>query len=58
MKSSAVNARISATVDEMRRPIAMYGTALGSLMRYRRSKRPTPNDFAVSSATGSTSRTP
>ena len=27
MKSSAVKARISATVDEIRRPVAMYGTA-------------------------------
>ena len=33
MKSSAVNARISATVDEIRRPVAMYGTALGSVIR-------------------------
>ena len=33
MKSSAVNARIKATDDEMRSPVAMYGTALGSLMR-------------------------
>ena len=36
----------------------MYGTELGSVIRYRRSKRPTPNERAVSSATGSTSRTP
>ena len=33
MKSSAVNARMSETVDEMRRPVTMYGTALGSVMR-------------------------
>ena len=33
MNSSAVNARINATVDEMRSPVAMYGTALGSVMR-------------------------
>ena len=33
MKSSAVKARISATVDEIRRPVTMYGTALGSVIR-------------------------
>ena len=33
MNSSAVNARISATVDAMRRPVTMYGTALGSVIR-------------------------
>ena len=33
MNSSAVNARISATVEAMRRPVAMYGTALGSVIR-------------------------
>src|SRR5215216_2866910 len=58
MKSSAVNARISATVDEIRRPVAMYGTALGSVIRSRRSRGPTPNERAVSIATGSTSRAP
>src|SRR5439155_8596564 len=31
MKSSAVKARISATVEEMRNPVAMYGTALGNV---------------------------
>src|SRR3954464_16025597 len=58
MKSSAVNARINETVDEMRRPVTMYGAALGKVMRTSRSKRPTPNERAVSIATGSTSRTP
>src|SRR4051794_5323505 len=58
MKSSAVNARISETVDAMRRPVAIYGAALGNVMRASRSKRPTPNERAVSIATGSTSRTP
>ena len=57
-KSSAVKARISETVDEMRSPVAMYGTELGSVMRTSRSSRPTPNDRPVSSASGSTSRTP
>ena len=33
MKSSAVNARISATVEAIRNPVAMYGTALGSVIR-------------------------
>ena len=33
MKSSAVKARISATAEEMRSPVAMYGTALGSVIR-------------------------
>src|SRR5438552_1473694 len=33
MKSSAVKARISATVDEIRSPVAMYGTALGNVTR-------------------------
>ena len=33
MKSSAVNARISATADAIRMPVAMYGTALGSVIR-------------------------
>src|SRR4051794_3378029 len=58
MKSSAVKARIRATVEEMWSPVTMYGTALGSLIRLRRSNGPTPNDRAVSRATGSTSRTP
>src|SRR6266511_53724 len=58
MKSSAVKARISETVDEMRRPVAMYGTELGSVIRERRSSHPTPNERAVSTASGSTSRTP
>jgi hypothetical protein len=31
--SSAVNARMSATFDEMRRPVTMYGRALGSVIR-------------------------
>src|SRR3954471_24755714 len=58
MKSSAVNARINATVEEMRRPVAMYDTVLGSVTRTMRSTGPSPNERAVSSATGSTSRTP
>src|SRR5438034_2041034 len=58
MKSSAVKARIRETVEEMRRPVTMYGSALGSVILYRRSKRPMPNERAVSIATGSTSRTP
>src|SRR5918992_1342509 len=58
MNSSAVNARMRATAEEIRSPVAMYGTELGSVIRYRRSKRPTPNERAVSIATGSTSRTP
>ena len=58
MKSSAVNARISATVDEIRTPVMMYGRALGRVTRRRRSNRPSRNDRAVSSAIGSTSRTP
>ncbi len=58
MKSSAVNARMSATVDEIRMPVAMYGDELGNVMRRRRSLQPRPNDLAVSTATGSTSRTP
>ena len=33
MNSSAVNARISDTAEEIRRPVAMYGTALGSVTR-------------------------
>ena len=33
MKSSAVKARMSATVEEIRRPVAMYGIALGSVTR-------------------------
>ena len=37
MKSSAVNARISATVDAIRSPVTMYGTALGSVIRHSRS---------------------
>ena len=36
----------------------MYGSALGSVIRHRRSNRPTPNERAVSIASGSTSRTP
>ena len=39
-------------------PVAMYGTALGSVIRHSRSRRGTPNDRAVSIVTGSTSRTP
>ena len=58
MNSSAVNARIKATAEAIRRPVAMYGTELGRVTRYRRSRGPTPNDRAVSIATGSTSRTP
>ena len=58
MKSSAVKARISATAEARRSPVTMYGSALGSVIRHSRSNRPTPNDRAVSIATGSTSRTP
>jgi hypothetical protein len=58
MKSSAVNARMSETCDEIRRPVMMYGTALGSVIRYSRSNRPSPNERPVSTARGSTSRTP
>ena len=39
MNSSAVNARISATVDAIRSPVMMYGTALGSVILYSRSRR-------------------
>ena len=39
---------MSATDDEMRSPVAMYGTALGSVMRYSRSNRPMPKERAVS----------
>src|SRR5262249_650964 len=58
MNSSAVKARISATVEAMRRPVQMYGTALGSVILYRRSVLPSPNERPVSLVTGSTSRTP
>ncbi len=58
MKSSAVNARMSETCDEIRTPVMMYGTALGSVMRQRRSNRPRRNERPVSTASGSTSRTP
>ena len=58
MNSSAVNARISATAEAMRRPVAMYGTALGSVIRQRRPERPTPERAGGVIATGSTSRTP
>ena len=39
-------------------PVAMYGTALGIVIRHIRSARPSPNERAVSVATGSTSWTP
>ena len=56
--SSAVTARISATAAQIRTPVAMYGTALGSVTRSIRCGRENPNERAVSVATGSTSCTP
>ena len=58
MNSSAVKARISETAEASRSPVAMYGTAPGKVIRHRRVNRGTPNARAVSTVTGSTSRTP
>ena len=47
MKSSAVKARMSETVDEMRRPVAMYGTRARQRDPARAARsRPTPNERA------------